>query len=120
MKTEVEYTCDSGESVFYAEELNYTKSFTLSCEKDLIFGSNFPYWKIPGTSYPDKKELICVLPTKCYNFIDIDPKLKELGLSDTFDRISIQNEESFEYFCPNATRGKALKFNLPFNIIHSN
>ena len=87
MKTEVDYTCD-GKSVFYSEELNYTKSFTLSCEQDLIFGSNFPYWKIPGTTYPDKKELICALPTKCYNFIDIDSKLKELGLSDTFDKIS--------------------------------
>ena len=71
MKTEVDYTCD-GQSMFYSEELNYTKSFTLSCEQDLIFGSNFPYWKIPGTLYPDKKELICALPTKCYNFIDID------------------------------------------------
>ena len=96
-----------GKSVFYSEELNYTTSFTLSCEKDLIFGGRFPYWKIPGTEYPKKAEIICALPTKCYNFIDIDPQLKELGLSETFDRISIQNEESFEYFCPNETRGNA-------------
>ena len=113
MKTEVDYTCD-GQSMFYSEELNYTKSFTLSCEQDLIFGSNFPYWKIPGTLYPDKKELICALPTKCYNFIDIDSKLKELGLSDTFDKISIENEERFEYFCPNETRGKSSELNFAF------
>ena len=112
MKTEVEYTCDDGKSVFYSEELNYTSSFTLSCEKDLIFGGKFPYWQIPDTEYPKKTEIICALPTKCYNFIDVDPQLKELGLSETFDRISIQNEDTFEYFCPNETRGNTLKLIL--------
>ena len=110
MKTEAEYSCDDSASVFYLEELNYESSFTLNCEKDLIFGGNFPYWKIPGTSYPEKKEIICALPTKCYNFIDIDPPLRGLGLSDTFDRSSIENEEKFEYFCSGDTRGKELHF----------
>ena len=110
MKTEAEYSCDDSSSVFYLEELNYESSFTLNCEKDLIFGSNFPYWKIPGTSYPEKKEIICALPTKCYNFIDIDPPLRGLGLSDTFDRSSIENEEKFEYFCSGDTRGEEFRF----------
>ena len=110
MKTEAEYSCDDSASVFYSEELNYESSFTLNCEKDLIFGSNFPYWKIPGTSYPEKNEIICALPTKCYNFIDIDPPLRGLGLSDTFDRSSIENEEKFEYLCSGDTRGKELHF----------
>ena len=121
MKTEVEYTCDDGKSVFYSEELNYTSSFTLSCEKDLIFGGKFPYWQIPDTEYPKKTEIICALPTKCYNFIDVDPQLKELGLSETFDRISIQNEDTFEYFCPNETRGNASKLTFTYltSFIHS-
>ena len=99
MFTETEYTCDDPDSSFYVPEVSYAKTFPVSCEVDKIFGKKFPYWKIPGTDYPKKKEIYCAFPTRCYNFIDVDPPMGPLGLSDNFDFINNQMTNQFQYFC---------------------
>ena len=105
MKTEAEFECTDPESFFYEELLGYEASFSLQCEKNLIFGGKFPYWKIPGTDYPSKTEVICAHPNKCYNFVEFDPKVKTLGLSETFDNYHFETDAKYEYFCSNMTRG---------------
>ena len=105
MKTEAEFKCTDPESFFYEELLGYEASFSLQCEKNLIFGGIFPYWKIPGTDYPSKTEVICAHPNKCYNFVEFDPEIKTLGLSETFDNYHFETDAKYEYFCSNMTRG---------------
>ena len=99
MYTEAEYKCDNEESNFYVPEISYEKKFKISCEIEKIFGKKFPYWKVPGTDYPKRKEIFCALPTKCYNFIDIEPLMSPLGLSDNFDNFNFDMEDKFQYFC---------------------
>ena len=105
MKTEAKFECKDPESFFYEELLGYEASFSLQCEKNLIFGGIFPYWKIPGTDYPSKTEVICAHPNKCYNFVEFDPEIKTLGLSETFDNYHFETDAKYEYFCSNMTRG---------------
>ena len=99
MKTRAEYTCEDANSDFYLAEVDYNHSFIISCEKSLILGGKFPYWKVPGTDYPSKQEIFCAFPTECYNFPDVDPVMAPLGLTDTFDRVHIKNGETYEYVC---------------------
>ena len=99
MKTRAEYTCEDANSDFYLAEVHYNHSFIISCEKSLILGGKFPYWKVPGTDYPSKQEIFCAFPTECYNFPDVDPVMAPLGLTDTFDRVHIKNGETYEYVC---------------------
>ena len=99
MYTEAEYKCDDPDSSFYVTEVSYDKTFTITCETDKIFGKKFPYWKVPGTDYPNTKEIYCAFPTKCYNFIDVDPKMGPLGLSDNFDFINNEMTSQYQYFC---------------------
>ena len=106
MITEAEFECQDPESFFYEELLEYEASFSLPCEKNLIFGGKFPYWKIPATDYPDKKEIMCAHPKKCYNFAEFDPSVRLLGLSDTFDSYHYETDEKYEYFCSNENRGR--------------
>ena len=105
MKTEAEFECKDPESFFYEELLDYEASFSLTCEKNLILGGKFPYWKIPGTDYPNKNEVICAHPKKCYNFAEFDPSVRMLGLSDTFDSYHYETDAKYEYFCSNENRG---------------
>ena len=106
MKIGADFVCKRDpESFFYEAELNYEASFSLICEKNLIFGGKFPYWNIPGTHYPNKTEIICALPTICYDFIDIDYPLRMLGLSDTFDNFNDKKDNSFDFICSDDNRG---------------
>ena len=105
MKTEAKFDCADPESFFYEELLEFKASFSLQCEKNLIFGGKFPYWKIPGTEYPTKTEVMCAHPKKCYNFAEFDPAMKTLGLGDTFDNYHYETDAKYEYFCSNESRG---------------
>lgn len=106
-KTEAEFSCDDPASVFYLEEVNYEASFKVPCDEGTIFGKKFPYWKIPGTQYPAQPDIICALPTNCYNFPIVNPPMNILGLSDTYDEINRKNGDKYEYFCSlDGQRGK--------------
>ena len=106
MKTEAEFECTDPEAFFYEKELNFEASFSLTCEKNLIFGGKFPYWQIPGTNYPEKTEVICAHTKKCYNFAEFDPAIKKYGLTDTFDNYHFEKDAKYQYYCSNEIRGK--------------
>ena len=106
MKTEAEFQCTDPEAFFYEKDLDFEASFSLLCEKSMIFGGKFPYWQIPGTNYPEKTEVICAHTKKCYNFATFDPAIKKYGLTDTFDNFHFEKDAKFQYYCSNQIRGK--------------
>ena len=106
LKSEAEFECIDPEALFYEEEIEYAASFSLQCEKNLILGGKFPYWKIPGTDYPKKTEIVCAHTKKCYNFAEFNRAFATLGLSDTFDNYHYEMDSQYEYFCSNENRGK--------------
>ena len=106
MKTEAEFQCTDPEAFFYEKDLDFEASFSLICEKSMIFGGKFPYWQIPGTNYPEKTEVICAHTKKCYNFATFDPAIKKYGLTDTFDNFHFEKDAKFQYYCSNQIRGK--------------
>ena len=117
MKTEAEFKCTDPQSLFYEEQLEYNASFSIQCEKNLIFGGTFPYWKIPGTDYPTKTEIVCADPKKCYNFEEFDSEVKKtFGLSNTFDHYHFMTDAKYEYFCSNEPRG-IMFFLQTFNVV---
>ena len=75
-------------------EVAFNASFAVSCEKKLIFGKIFPYWKIPGTEYPTITEKECLTALEC-------PDRPNLGaeLVDSFDNINYEVEDTFQYYC---------------------
>ena len=79
---------------FYLSEVDYSASFSLTCEIELIFGKSFPYWKIPGLEYPSKTEVPCINSQECYGKPDLGK-----NIADSFDNISNKIDDTFEYFC---------------------
>ena len=82
-------------------EVQYSDSFSITCEKELTFNSTFPYWKVPGTHYPSITERKCINALEC-------PAKQSFGetVADTFDGINFVVDDSFLYYCRmNSLRG---------------
>ena len=76
------------------EEVNYVETFSVQCEKNVIFNNIFPYWKIPGTSYPDVTERNCVNALECS-----EKPFSWDGVANTFDHINFVVGDVFHYYC---------------------
>ena len=89
------------DNYFQLKEVDFKDSFSVTCEKNLIFGANFPYWKIPGMDYPAVTESECLTALECQEKIDLGE-----DFADDFDQISKNLEDTFEYYCHlNGARG---------------
>ena len=77
------------DNFFQLKEVDFKASFTVNCEKDLIFGANFPYWKIPGMDYPTVTESECLTALECIDKIDLGE-----NFADDFDQINQNLEDT--------------------------
>ena len=77
----------------------------MKCEKEIIFGKKFPYWKIGkigGIEYPDITECPCLNALECNDEQDLGEEI-----ANSFDKVSNKIDDNFEYFCDmNGARGK--------------
>ena len=76
------------------DEVGFDSKFSISCEKEMIFGNLFPYWKVPGTDYPTITESECVNALECFERPDLGPEF-----ADSFDNINNVIDDTFEYYC---------------------
>ena len=93
------------DSFFYLKKIEFEASFSVDCEKEIIFGKKFPYWKIGkigGIEYPDVTECPCLNALECNDEQDLGEEI-----ANSFDKVSNKIDDNFEYFCDmNGARGK--------------
>lgn len=93
------------DSYFYLKERDFDDTFSVKCEKEIIFGKKFPYWKIGkigGIEYPDITECPCLNALECNDEQDLGEEI-----ANSFDKVSNKIDDNFEYFCDmNGARGK--------------
>ena len=82
------------DNFFVMDEVGFDSKFSISCEKEKIFGNLFPYWQLPGTDYPTITELECVNALECFERPDLGPEF-----ADSFDNINNAIDDTFEYYC---------------------
>ena len=79
---------------FNINEVDFAESFEVPCENEIVFGEIFPYWKVPGTNYPDVTERQCLNALECLEKIDLGE-----NMADSFDNINYKIGDTFEYYC---------------------
>ena len=97
------------------DEVGFDNKFSIPCEKEMIFGKLFPYWKLPGTDYPTIKELDCVNALECFERPDLGP-----DFADSFDNINYIIDDTYEYYCSmKGDRGWIIFFRIGMNFLSS-
>ena len=86
------YLCS--DNYFLMPEVDFNTSFSVACEKEIIFGKKLPYWKIPGTDYPTITEVVCVTALECLERADLGD-----NMADDYDDTNYMIDDTFEYYC---------------------
>ena len=82
------------DNYFVMPEVGFDAIFSITCEKNLIFGGIFPYWRLPGTDYPAVTERECVNALECLDRPYLGP-----GIANTFNHLNYRIDNTFEYYC---------------------
>ena len=104
--------CDKPEHFFFVSEIDYPEETDVKCVPNILFGSNFPFWDIPGLDYPTVTKLYCVNAMECRDYSELSERMDPLGLMDNFDQLNWVAGDTFQYFCSMDGRGGDITITL--------